>query len=216
MHAVGAQQVAVVRPGRLEGVVDAQVIRRADRAREPAARDVIGGEADQDIVAQPIQPAVPDMDQMRLSAAQDQRGEGAGHPLERRIGAADRADPAMDRFEAAGAGALHGLQPVLSEIAVDEAAHGKLSRDPAATRATDPVGNGGDQPRMRLARRRAREGSEILVALAPADGRRETGPDIEPALPGKGPRQRRRGSAWAHEVVIPLGIHCSVLKHLHL
>ena len=84
MHPVGAQQEAIVQRHRMAGVVQAQLRLDAECASEhrrirPVLAHVVGGEAQQAIAAQPVGPRVADMQQMRETAAQDQRGEGAAH-----------------------------------------------------------------------------------------------------------------------------------------
>ena len=177
MHAVGAQQEAIVQRDRMAGVIQAKFRFDAECAGEhrripTAVAHVVGGQAQQAIAAQTVGARVADMQQMRETAAQHQRGECAAHADEVRVLLPLGVDPGVERVEDAGPGAphLHGLGHVPE--AVEEAAHRGLRRHAAAFGAADAVGDGG----RHVASLRGKLGAkyragEILIARSRTGGR---------------------------------------------
>ena len=69
VHAVAAQQVAIVQVRVFLEVIHAQAVLRAHRARQRVrgarrAQRVVGGEQRQHVVAQAVNPRIPNMDQV--------------------------------------------------------------------------------------------------------------------------------------------------------
>ena len=104
VHAVAAEQEAVVLRQRLAGVVQPHLGLDAERAGQDgrpavaALPHMVGGQQRQAVAAQPIGAGVADMQHMRDAPAQHQRGEGASHPVKLRIALALRMDPAIERI----------------------------------------------------------------------------------------------------------------------
>ena len=175
VHAVAAQQEAVVQRHRLGGVVEPHFGLDAERAEQDvgaagaggALAHMVGGEQRQAITAEPIGAAVTNMQHMRNPPAQHDRGEGASHAGERRVALALGIDPAIERADDGrrGAAHLHGLGQVAK--AVEKAAHRGFGGDTAALGAANAVGDSGDDVAARLWQFPAEHGAaEIFVALA--------------------------------------------------
>jgi hypothetical protein len=154
---------------------------------EPRFADiVVGGQALQPAVAQPVDAGVADMDEVGVAAAQDQRGKRAGHAAVTGIGLALGVDPAVDGPEASRGGVPHAQDVRQAEIAVDEGAHRKLGGHAPALGPADPIGDDGDgTPTCPLRLRAEIEGGIVLVgrarpALGPVAGQ-DLGPGSDPA-----------------------------------
>ncbi len=180
VHAVAAQQKAIVQRHRLRGVVEPHLGLDAERAVEnvrPAAATLahmIDGQERQAVAAQPVGARIADMKHMRDAPAQDQRGEGASHAGEIVVALGERIDPAVERIEDGRrcAAHFHGLGQIAK--AVEKAAHRGLGGDAAAFSAADAVGDRRNNVAARLGQFLAEDGAaEILVALARPGLRRE-------------------------------------------
>ena len=89
MHAVAADEVAIVQVHGFLEVIDAQAVLRAHRARQRMrragrAQRVVGRELGQHVVAQPVDARIPNMDQVGTPPAQNQCTQGAGHAVQAR------------------------------------------------------------------------------------------------------------------------------------
>ena len=88
VHAVAAQQKAVMQRDRLAGIVQPHLASRrrargsAVRRPAPPSRGMVVGQTGETVAPQPIGAGIADMQQMGDPAAQDERGEGASHPLQ--------------------------------------------------------------------------------------------------------------------------------------
>jgi hypothetical protein len=170
VHAIAAQQKAVVQRHRLRGVVQSHLCLHAQRAGErvrAAARfmaHMIDGQAGQPVAAEPVSARIPDMQQMGDPATQHQGREGAAQSRKVGVLAAHGVDPAVQRTDDVSPGALdlHRFRQIAK--AVEEAAHRGLGRDTAALRAADPIGDRRDHFPARLGQLRAdQRAGEILV-----------------------------------------------------
>ena len=156
VHAVAAQQEAVVQRHRLRGVVEAHFRLHSQRAveRVRATRAILAhmvcGEASQAIAAQPIGARIPDVQQVGDAAAQHQRRQRATHSGELGVLATHGIDPAVERTDDLGARSLHlhGLGQIAKSV--QEAAHRGLGRNATALRAADSIGDRGDHFLARL------------------------------------------------------------------
>ena len=131
---------------------------------------MVGGEAGERTLPQPIQPAVADMHHMCQPAAQDERGEGAGHGFERRIDVALGVDPGVHRFDRGDGVVLDAPHGIEAGVGVEEPTHRQFRRDSAAFGASDPIGEGGgDAASWHCVAGRAQGGGEILVGGAASE-----------------------------------------------
>ncbi len=173
VHAVAAQEKPVMQRDRLRRIVEARLALGAERARQhprlarAAVTGMVLGETGETVAPQPIGAGIADVQEMGDPAAQDERGEGARHPLQLGVLAAKRVDPGVERADhpRPGAADLHGLRQVPE--AVKKTAHGELGGDASALRAAHPVGDRRHHLAARLGQFRADDrGGEILVLLA--------------------------------------------------
>ncbi len=173
VHAIAAEQEAVVLRHRLTGVVEPHLGLDAKRAGEdvrPAGTgrpNVVGGQQVQAIAAEPIGAGVADMQHMRDASAQHQRREGASHSRQAEIAGALRMDPAIEcvQHNSGRAPHFHGLGQIAKSI--EETAHRDLRRLAAALGAANSVCDGRHQIPARLRQLRPENGAgEILIALA--------------------------------------------------
>ena len=129
--------------------------------REIAATgDVVRGQPLQAPLAQAIGAGVADVNDVAQPPRQDDRGEGATHTAEQRIGAALRVDPAIGGFQRARGPAAHAKCFGKGIIGVDEASNRELGSFASALVSADAVGDRGDD-----------------VTVAPT-GPAEAGPDV--------------------------------------
>ncbi len=110
MHAVAAEQVAIVQVRGFLEVIDAQAVLRTDRARQRVrgagrTQRVVGGQQRQHVVAHAVNARIPNMDQMGTPPAQKKCTQSAGHAVEVGVRAAERVDPPIDRVGGARADA---------------------------------------------------------------------------------------------------------------
>jgi hypothetical protein len=172
MHAVRAQQIAVVLPRLRHFVIDPHGIGRADGARQrmwqaAASGRVVVGQQRQPLVAQPVQTRIADMQPMRLASAQHQRGQRRRHPRQRGIGVADAVDPAVHRIDAAGGDAAHAQRLALFPTGLQKAAHRDLRRDAPALGAADAIRDSRDRTQPRALLRRAQIGGRKILIVRP-------------------------------------------------
>ena len=147
VHAVAAEQEAVVLRHRLAGVVephlglDAQRAGKDVRPAGAALPHMVDGQAGQAVAAQPVGAGVADMQHMRDAPAQHQRREGASHPRQLGVSLTLGMDPAIERIQDRGGGASHFHR--LGQVAksVEETAHRDLGRHAAALGAANAVGD---------------------------------------------------------------------------
>jgi hypothetical protein len=147
VHAIAAQQVPVVEVRGFLDVIDSQLVLGADGARQGvrgarSAERVVRGEQRDGAVAQAVYPGIPNMDQMGGPSAQNQCAQGAGHPVELGIRAADRVNPTVYGIRRAAAYPRDADARGLSETGLDEAAHGKLRGHAPAFGAAHSVREG--------------------------------------------------------------------------
>ena len=144
VHAVAAEQVAIVQVRGFLEVIDAQAVLRTDRARERVRRArrtqrVVGREQGQHVVAQAVDARVTNMDQMGTTSAQNQCTQSAGHAVQIGIRAPERVNPPIDRVRRARADARNADGRRLPETTVYEAAHGQFSSHTAAFGASHAI-----------------------------------------------------------------------------
>ena len=183
---------------RLGAIVEARVRFGPERAREHArvARSafpgVILGETGQAVASQPVGARVADVQQVGGAGAQHERGEGAGHPFELGILAAERVDPCVERTDDPGPGAadLHGLRQIPESV--EKTAHREFRGDAAALGAADPVGDRRHHLPARLGQLSANDrGGEVLIPLA------------RPFFGAKSDTRSHAGVALRHRMQLP-------------
>jgi hypothetical protein len=144
MHAIAADEVAIVQVHGFLEMVDAQRVLCSDRACQRIRRSrrtecVVRRELGERALAQPVHARIPNMDQMGTPAAQDQCTQSARHPVERRVRAAERVYPPIHGVGGPRADAGNAERRRLTEARVDEAANRGFGRDAATARAAHAV-----------------------------------------------------------------------------
>ena len=105
VHAVAAQEEAVVQRHRLGGIVEPHLGLDAERAGKDVrptgavVPHMIGGQAGEAVTAQPIGARVADVQHMGDAPAQHQRGEGASHSRQLGVALSLGIDPAIECIE---------------------------------------------------------------------------------------------------------------------
>jgi hypothetical protein len=130
--------------------------------------DVVLGQPGKPTAAQAVKTRVANMENVRLPAAQDDRGERRRHAGARRLGPPLGMDPAIDRLGGIASGSADADRLATAEIEVDEAAHRGLGRDAPARCAADAVGDGRHGSLPGTLRRRPDPGADIVLVCHPS------------------------------------------------
>jgi hypothetical protein len=173
MHTIAADEIAIVYLHGLNGMIGPQPILDTQGACEDVCgsrrpQRVVRGQQRKLVVAQPVDSRVPNMEQMRPTAAQNQCTQGAGHAVEVRIGSAGRMEPAIHGIGGPGADSSHPHCDRLPDAALDEPPHTELGGGSPPFCATHAICQRGDEAERRLPRGLPDiTGREILVPLTP-------------------------------------------------
>jgi hypothetical protein len=188
MHAVTAQQEAIVRAHRLDGMIEAHRGLDADRAIQDVrhvgtTQRMILGEPREFALAQSIGAAVTDVQDMRGAAAKGERCERGGGVFQRWIALALGMQPAVYSADGASGRALDADRFALAVHSIDEAPHREFGRDAPALGAADPIREcGHDALRVSLQAARIEQPDIIFIGRAAATFGREAGFDSEAAV----------------------------------
>jgi hypothetical protein len=172
VDSIGAEEIAIVDLHRLGEVIDLKSVGASngpceDAVHSPFIKRVVACETIPAVVTKAIKPAVPDVHDMSLTSPQDQSRQGARHPLEIGIGAANGVHPAIHGFESTGTFLLHCEQLTLTQIAIDETPYHGFGRHAATFCPANAIGDSCDHTMAGTQRWRAFEkGAIVLVVQA--------------------------------------------------
>ena len=202
MHAVGAEQEAVVQRHRLGRVVEPGIGLDAQRAGQQGAialADMVDGQTGQAVATQAVGAGVADVKDVGVAATQDERGEGAAHAGQRRVLTALGVEPGVQGIDDAGGGAadFHRLGNLAKTV--EKETDGGLGGDATAPGAADAVGDdGGDVAAFGRRGSAEHTADEILVAFPrPGLGGEADADERDRALAAHGMGQRFRSQrSW--------------------